>query len=67
MASTGELMPEIRIDEPHDPKRIYMDDVRDVARWCALLHCTPDELREAVSQVGSMSVCVAVLIFSKRH
>ncbi len=38
---------------PLDPGRVDTVDPHELAYWCQVLHCTEDELQEAVMAVGT--------------
>ena len=45
-----------------DPKRIDLNDPREVTAWCVLFQLDEADLRTAVEAVGAMSAAVAVYI-----
>ena len=45
-----------------DPKRIDLNDPREVQAWCVLFQLDEQDLRTAVEAVGPMSAAVAVYI-----
>ena len=42
-----------RIRQPHDRKRIDINDPSEVRNWCRALQCTKSELKAAVKAVGT--------------
>jgi len=54
-------------DQPpiKDPKRIDLDDPRELEAWAVLFGLTESDLRTAVAAVGPMSAAVAVYINSR--
>jgi hypothetical protein len=38
---------------PLDPGRVHLSDPEDLYYWCNELHCTQEELTQAVAAVGS--------------
>lgn len=38
---------------PLDPGRVHLTDPEDLYYWCRELHCTEDQLTQAVAAVGS--------------
>ena len=53
-AQRGNCMPDNkRIRQPHDRKRIDINDPSEVRNWCRRLQCTKGELEGAVKAVGT--------------
>lgn len=46
-------MPQHQSDfQPQDPGRVNAIDLFELKYWCTELHCTEDELKDAVAKVG---------------
>ena len=46
--------------EPLDPGRVNAVDPFELAYWCRQLHCTEDELKDAVAKVGEHVAAIRV-------
>jgi hypothetical protein len=47
------MLTEMKSFHPLDPGRVNVVDPYEVQYWCRELHCTEEQLKAAVAQVGS--------------
>ena len=53
--------------ETRNDGRVDMYDVSDMTRWCERFGCTKQELRDAVTAVGTSAEAVRDYISNARH
>lgn len=52
--------------QPLDPGRVNALDPFELQYWCTELHCTEDELKDAVAKVGEHITAVRQQLASRR-
>lgn len=51
---------------PQDASKISLTEEWEVSYWCSALHCTRQQLQEAVNAVGHSASAVRAYLQSKR-
>ncbi len=52
---------------PLDPGRVVAMDPDDLKYWCAELHCTEEELKQAMGEVGDHVTALRDRLARRRH